>query len=221
MTGYGAIQYFLNNQHIKKKNQELAFQKKEAELSALRSQLHPHFLFNTLNGIYNEVLKKTDLAAEMILKISDILRFMLYECSAEFISLGKESKLIQDYIALEKIRYGDRIEIIENLDESTTSNTEIPPLILFSLVENAFKHGLSTVSEKSSIHIQLESEENKILFKVRNTKSANPNSKQDYQKGIGLKNITKQLELYFDQNFSLEIDSSEIEFIVELKIPAK
>lgn len=175
--------------------QQLRIEKQEAELNYLKSQTNPHFLFNTLNNIYALARDKSDLAPESILRLSKILRFMLYETSESFISVGQELEIISDYIALEKLRYDEslRIDFAYEVEEEKQS---LPPLLLIPLVENAFKHGASETSNESFVAIHLLVKEQQLVFTVKNAVE-NGQEGQIVKENIGLSNLRRQLELLY------------------------
>jgi len=139
-------QWFQNQQLT----QQLEKEKLEAELKFLKAQINPHFLFNTLNNLYALTLKKSNKAPEIVLKLSSLLDYMLYECNAPFVSLDKEIQLIKNYISLEKLRYGNRLKIDFTV-EGNTSEKQIAPMLILPLVENCFKHGASIRSEERRV----------------------------------------------------------------------
>jgi len=193
-----------------------------AEIKMLRSQLHPHFLFNTLNNIYS---LSTDCAnpliSQSIERISTILRYSLYECNKEVVNLLNEIKIIKDYIELERIRYSN-IAINTSFPRDT-NNIFIIPMLLFTFVENAFKHGTSNAIKNKWIKLDLSIANNKLHFKVSNSK--NPNTHKNlnhYTEGIGLKNAIKRLELYYgSDNFTLSTTESKDSFEIKLTIKIK
>ena len=201
-----------------KKTQLLAQQKLEAELKLLKSQIHPHFLFNTLNNLYALALHDSGKSAEGILKLSGLLHYMLYECNASRVLLKREIKQIEDYISLEKLRYSKRLkvefDIIGNIIDKM-----IPPMIILPFVENAFKHGTSKHLQKAWINISLKSESNKISLIVQNSKSTEVSSDESgYTKGIGLKNVKRRLELLYPGKHNLELNDEENKFTVCMEI---
>jgi len=221
IAGYGSIVYFIEKSRWSKRREELINEKKTAELNFYRAQVHPHFLFNTLNGIYAESLKGEGRAPELILKLSDLLRFMLYECNRHYIPIKNELKVLEDYIALEKQRYGERLDLSLAVDPELNLETQIPPLIFLAFVENAFKHGVSAQPDESFIDITVKSEKDNILLTVKNTAYGDQSDKTGYQKGIGLNNIKRQLELIFEDRYSLIQENVNGIFKTELRIPAK
>ncbi len=198
--------------------QQLRREKLQSELSFLRAQTNPHFLFNTLNNLYGLARKKSDKTADSILMLSKIMRFVLYECRSPRIPIIEEVKVIRDYIELEKLRYTDRLTVRfeENLD---VPDMAIAPLLLLPFVENSFKHGAGNTTEAVEIDIRLFLKNENLLFEVKNTTempeilpSSNGNS------GIGLKNVRRQLELIYPEKHSLEIEPTENQFSVKLQI---
>jgi two-component system, LytTR family, sensor kinase len=212
------IKLIKNWYNIQTRNQELQKEKLEAELNFLKSQVHPHFLFNTLNNLYALTLKKSEKSPEIVLKLSEILDYMLYESKEGNTILDKEIKLIKNYITLEELRFGNRLKINIDINGNTT-RLKIAPLILFPFVENSFKHGVSKTNESAEIEIKINVEENILLFEVKNSK---PKSiiKNEVQKGngIGLQNITKRLNLLYKDSHWLEIKDTSESYYVKLKI---
>lgn len=189
--------------------------KREAELNALKNQLNPHFLFNTLNSLYLLALKKSDKTIRVIENLSHILDYMLYRCDKKYVMLKDELLLINKYIELEQIRYGKRVNI--SFDESITGEEKIAPLLLLTFVENAFKHGVSEAIENAAITIQVENKDNKLFFELKNTK---PEIKQevDERKSLGLSNIKKQLELLYPNKHQLNIIEKPDTYTTELEL---
>lgn len=203
------LKKWFHNQTIQKRLEQ---EKLKAELQFLKSQIHPHFLFNTLNNLYALCLKKSDKAPEMVLKLSELLSYMLYECNSPFISLEKEIELINNYIELEKIRHDDSLKIDINIS-GDTENKKIAPLIILPFVENSFKHGANC--ENGFVEIDLKINEDNLELKVKNSKNKNYKTEQ---KGIGLKNIKRRLELIYSDESHLEIIDKNHCFLVTLKI---
>jgi len=196
---------------------QLNEQKKSNELSTLKHQLNPHFLFNTLNNLYALSIKKSDEAPEMIAKLSEMLDYMLYGCNDKFVPLQKEIELIENYLALEKVRYGKRVTI--QFANNVDAHVKIAPLILLTFIENAFKHGVSQELKEAYIHIQIALKENYIHFDISNSTAKNKGSIN--KERIGLSNVKKQLELLYIGDYSLDIKDDKNHFNVHLKLPAK
>ncbi len=177
---------------------EMALEKEKlaAELLFLKQQTNPHFLFNTLNNLYGLARKESPRTADALLQLSKMMRFMLHQASQPLIPLAEEIALITDYLALEKLRYGHRLNLRFELDTDTESKF-IAPLLLLPLVENAFKHGASESTEKAYIDISLRCTENSLAFEVRNTMELPVTAKTG---GIGLANIKRQLALLYPRH---------------------
>jgi sensor histidine kinase YesM len=193
-------------------------EKLQAELNMLKSQIHPHFLFNTLNNIYSLALQKSDAAPEMLVKLSEILHYILYECNGPSVPLDKEVTLLKNYIDLEKIRYDKRLDIEWKMPDDLPV-LELAPMILLPFIENAFKHGASKTRDKASIRIDLSVEKNTLKFKVINNKApANSSSVSQEKHGLGLKNVKQRLELIYPGRYSLDINETIDEFSIYLEI---
>jgi two-component system LytT family sensor kinase len=198
--------------NIQRVNQMLAKEKLEAELNFLKSQVHPHFLFNTLNNLYALTLKKSEKSPDVVLKLSEMLDYMLYQCNEEKISLEKEIKLIENYISLEQLRFSDKVDIAVDIN-GRTINKLIAPMILFPLIENCFKHGISNDTKNGWIIIKLSVDRNELLFKVSNSKPQNSAVKQkEISKGIGLTNVKKRLQLIYPNKHKLDIIEKDNSF---------
>ncbi|MGZ5255795.1 MAG: sensor histidine kinase [Flavitalea sp.] len=193
--------------------QKLRVEKQEAELNYLKSQTNPHFLFNTLNNIYSLARDKSDLAPESILRLSKILRFMLYETNGAHIAIEQELKVINDYIALERLRYDESLRINFNYDVEDMKQA-VPPLLLVPLVENAFKHGVSETRGYPFIDIHLSVNNRKLLFLVKNSSEA---VSSRIKENIGLTNLRRQLELLYT-DFNLSVAQEQSSFTATLKI---
>jgi two-component system LytT family sensor kinase len=200
---FGVSRHIYHHIKLRQAAQQLKIEKQSAELNYLRSQTNPHFLFNTLNNIYSLSRDKSDLAPESILRLSKILRFMLYETGGDFVSVEQELKIIGDYIELEKLRYDESLRINFNYDVEDRKQA-IPPLILIPLVENAFKHGVSETRGRPFIDIHLSIKSRRLHFQVKNSTEDVPEGRV-VKENIGLSNLRRQLELlYTDYALSLE-----------------
>ncbi|MBK9271082.1 MAG: histidine kinase [Saprospiraceae bacterium] len=212
---FGLSKLLYDNYRLKQVTQQLLLEKKEAELNYLKSQTNPHFLFNTLNNIYSLAIEKSDQTQESILRLSSILRFMLYETSEKFISLEQEIAIVNDYIALEKLRYDDSLKVnfVYDIDDK---EQKLPPLMLIPLVENAFKHGVSESSHLPFVDIHLSVQNNQLCFKVKNSNEYSGEEKM-MKENIGLTNVKKQLQLLYT-DYDLSFHSVDSVFVVTLKI---
>jgi two-component system, LytTR family, sensor kinase len=205
------------------KNEKLKDQvlkeKVATELQVLKSQIHPHFLFNTLNNLYGLILKgENDLALATLLKISSMLDYMLHEANAPTVALRREIEIIEDYIALERIRYGDRIHIAIN-KEGDFNGKVISPLLIFPFVENSFKHGTSESLENPWIDLSIAVIDNRLKLKLENSKSQPlSNQKREHGGGIGISNVRKRLDLLYNGSYDLKISDEERRYTVVLKL---
>lgn len=193
---------------------ETNLQIKEQELQYLKKQIHPHFLFNTLNTIYGFALKKSEYTPDIILKLSNLLDYILYQVQKPKVFLIDEVEHIKEYIDLEKIRFQDRLKVNLNVSE-IPKNIEIPPMLLIPFIENAFKHG-SIIDGflNIAIHLELKSE-NQLVFSISNSFIENTESDTI---GIGLTNITKRLDLLYTNNYILNNIISDNRFEINLTI---
>ncbi|MDB4292407.1 histidine kinase [Maribacter sp.] len=188
-----------------------------SELKFLKGQIQPHFLFNTLNNLYALTLSKSDLAPVVVLKLSDLLDFILYQSNQSSIPISKEIELIQGFIELETLRYRDKIGV--DFKYEVPDNTlHIPPLLLLPLVENAFKHGASGSTEKALIKIDLKATAQQLNFEIYNTKTKNVIPKTQAGKGIGTSNLRRQLALEYPNKHSLEIEETKEDYRVRLVV---
>lgn len=196
-------------------NQNIEKEKTIMELEMLKAQVHPHFLFNTLNNLYSLTLTNSAKAPMVVNHLSGLLHYMLYECKEKLVTLDTEIAVLKKYVALEKIRYGNRINI-SFVCKGNTTELMIAPLLLLPFVENGFKHGLSMQLEECRIKIFLFAEGERLTFTQENsfTKHISDTAKG----GIGQQNIKKRLELMYPGKYDLNIKEEEGMFIVKLKI---
>ena len=206
--------WFLYQQAAQHLNQE----KLEAELKFLKAQIHPHFLFNTLNNLYALTLKKSDDAPDVVLRLSDLLNYMLYECNSTWVALQKEIELLENYIALEKIRYGQRLDIIYNV-RGEVGAKKIAPMVILPFVENSFKHGVSEETHNAWVSIDITLEGSTLTLKVDNSKSAlRADDQQEYRAGIGLKNVKRRLELLYRESHELRTIETDESYLIVLTL---
>ena len=193
----------------------------QTELQLLKAQLHPHFLFNTLNNMYYLALEKSDKTPILIEKTSRVLRSVLYECNTPKIKIGQELQLIEDFIDIEKIRYNENFKLDFKKDIQD-KGVQISPLILFTFIENSFKHGVSDVVENQWIEISVVADEKQLHFSISNSKSEDKSKDEmDYRNGIGLRNVKRRLHLLYPKRHQLSIKSSSNKFVVDLSIQFK
>lgn len=190
---------------------------KEAELKLLKAQIHPHFLFNTLNNLYGLTLEKSDEAPKMVLQLSEILDYILYRCDEKMVSFGEELTNLKNYIEIEKIRYSGKLKLNTDFPKET-GNHKIAPLILLPFVENAFKHGVSHFPGVAFVNIKISILETNLFFKIENSKIPVLKKEENYSNGVGLKNVRKRLELIYPEKHILKIDKTEETFSVNLTL---
>jgi LytS/YehU family sensor histidine kinase len=188
----------------------------KTELDFLKLQIQPHFFFNTLNNLYALTLEKSDAAPSVVLKLSDMMQYVLYEMKEPQIRLFTAITYIQNYLDLERLRYGNKLnsnmDIIGNIED-----VNVPPLLFLPFIENCFKHGVKN-SDEINMSISFENDQDKwLIFKVENSFQESKETKVKH--GIGIKNVKRRLELLFDKNFELSIKIINQRFCVQLKIP--
>ena len=214
-----AIKLLKRNYQNEKLTEQLNKEKLDAELKFLKSQIHPHFLFNTLNNLYALTLQNSPKSSEVVLKLSNLLDYMLYECNVPLIPLRKEISQIKNIIELEKLRYSNRL-VVSFTASGDISNKMLPPLMMLPFIENAFKHGVSREIENSFISIDLNVKNDHLILRVENSKSDDDAlDKSDYTKGIGLRNVQRRLDLIFGTKYSLQVFNEEEVFMIVLQIP--
>ena len=192
-------------------------QKTAAELQLLKAQLHPHFLFNTLNNLYAYTLESSPRSPEIVMKLSELLRFMIYESNTPKIPLTKEINLIQSYVTLEKLRYGDRLDISLTIT-GDVGKYQIAPFLLLPFVENAFKHGTSKQLDQCWISLNLSIADFVMYFKLVNSVEPEKGENQTKIGGIGLLNVKKRLELLYKGKNGFEAKRLEDVFVVDLEV---
>jgi LytS/YehU family sensor histidine kinase len=187
-------------------------------LQLLKAQIHPHFLFNSLNNIYSFALENSPKAPEMIQKLSGLLQYMLYGCKQSRVPLEKEIKMIEDYLSLEKIRYGDRLKIEVEI-QPFNNHQLISPLLLIPFVENSFKHGTSKMLARPYVILNSTVQDDVFYFKLSNSKpSSDEEISVNGNRGLGLKNVKKRLELLYPDRHELYIMDDPTSYTVWLRI---
>jgi hypothetical protein len=189
----------------------------DAEFQLLKSQVHPHFLFNTLNNIYSSILNKSSNAKELVTKLSDTLKYMIHDCEAPLVPLEKELKMIENYTGLEKVRYGKRLNMEVEI-KGDYQNKLIAPLLLIPFVENCFKHGSSKMLQHPWIQLNISIRENVLDMNLSNSKPLQVAS-QNHGNGIGLKNVQKRLQILYPGQHELIIKSTDETFSIHMQIP--
>jgi LytS/YehU family sensor histidine kinase len=194
----------------------LESKKAKAELSLLKSQINPHFFFNTLNNLYGLTVEKSDDAPNVVLKLSDMMRYTIYMGKEDFVPLKDEVDYLKNYIELHKIRYQKKVDI--QFTYSNISDYKIAPLLYIIALENAFKHGVEKLTENAYIHIRIGIENGNILLEIENN-FEKPDTKQN--SGIGLDNLKQRLQLLYPKKHQLTIEKSDVVYRLSLKIDTK
>jgi sensor histidine kinase YesM len=217
VTGFAIIIKMMKQSWLKQQETHMIIQEKAtAELQLLKAQIHPHFLFNTLNNIYFFTLTVSEKAPEMLMKLTDILSYILNECGYPLVPLSKELKMIEDYIALERIRYDERFKM-EFTINGDYSNKTIAPLLLIPLVENSFKHGASKMLEQPWVHLNITIKAKCLSLLLSNSMPQETTwSHQNHH--IGLNNVKKRLELLYPDAHELTIGQSKHNYEVFMKV---
>lgn len=210
---------FLTKHWVTKQHQWLQAEKEKtlAELQLLKAQVHPHFLFNTLNNIYSYSLHNSPKAPVLILKLSSLLSYMLYDCRSDEVLLEKEVEILKDYVDIEKERYGSRIDISWNV-EGEIKDKVIAPLLILPFVENAFKHGTAEQLERPWLSFDLVVQQNKLHCKIVNSKNE---TKPVYRGGLGIENARKRLAIFYPQQHQLDVTDAGSCFVVDLSVELK
>ena len=196
---------------------EMEKQNLKTELNLLKVQLNPHFLFNTMNNLYSLSLEKSSKTSEGIAKTAELLRSVLYECNESEIPLEKELKLVENYIELEKMRYGKQLQL-EFKVEGPVSSHKIAPMLLFTFIENCFKHGCRNSAEEPTIALHLEANPQGIKFSTENNKTEKRKDNSKKSGGIGLKNAKKRLEIIYPEKHRLAVSEDDKYFRLNLEI---
>jgi two-component system LytT family sensor kinase len=211
--------FFSEYQKNQQAQRETENERLKSELSFLRSQISPHFMFNLMNSLVSLNRKKSNLVEPVLLKMSDLLRYMLYEKDDKQISLENEVKYLENYIDLQKIRFGDYVEI-DFLVQKSLHSKNIEPMLLIPFVENAFKHGVGLV-ESPTIKIDLQTTANQLSFRVSNKFSSDKKESKDGASGIGLANVRRRLELLYPNQYVLNVEEKDNFYITDLKLNFK
>lgn len=196
---------------------------KETELNLLQSQLSPHFLFNTLNNLYGISISQHERVPALLLQLSDLLRYSVYDTKQAFVSLKEEQQYINNYISFEKIRMSDRLVLHTDIEPVYSGTIKIAPMVLIIFVENAFKHASNSLDQKIYIDISLTVSGSYILFSVKNshTEGIRANSLLPKSAGLGIANTVKRLNLLYEDDYELERNSENNLYIVKLRLKIK
>ncbi|MEO0778933.1 MAG: histidine kinase [Bacteroidota bacterium] len=197
---------------------ELQTQTMQSELRFLKSQINPHFLFNTLNSLYALTLKKSDKAPEIVIKLSEMMRYMLYECNEKRVFLSKEVQYIRNYLDLEELRQGKDVDI-DFLVKGQVGDQKIAPLMFIPFLENSFKHGLNNSIEQGFVHIELDVDRQGIHLSIENSKAETlPLQTHRRSGGIGLVNVRRRLNILYPNQYELKIADAPNTYKVDLRI---
>ena len=218
IVGFALAIKLLKNWYLKQKEAaQVAREKINAELQLLKAQVHPHFLFNTLNNIYSFIINDSPAATEAIKKLSTLLRYIIYECNQPLVKLEKELKMIKGYIDLEQIRYGENFNMSLQI-QGHAVNKMICPLIIIPFLENSFKHGASQMLTHPWVNLDIVIEEEYLYFNLSNSKPI-LTAEKTVIKGLGLSNVKKRLAILYPGTHSLNITDDVMSFSVSLKVP--
>ncbi|RYY39952.1 MAG: two-component system sensor protein [Chitinophagaceae bacterium] len=213
--GLAAAIKLMKHLYVKEqRNLQLQKEAGDAQLQLLKAQVQPHFLFNTLNNIYAQTQPLAPEAAAMLLRLSNLLRFMLYEGDKSLVPLHREFKLLRDYMALEEQRYGNKLDLSIDLPQDT-AGLQIAPLMLLPYVENCFKHGASELLDQPWISLQVQLDGDWMKFKLLNARAPGQVSRTE---GIGMANVARRLQLLYPGRHQLTVTGEEEVFIVNLKL---
>lgn len=191
----------------------LSNERKKAELQHLQNQVNPHFFFNMLNNLYGLIKSDPEKAGELVLKLSDIMRYSIYETRNERVTLEKEVEYLHNYIALHKMRYHKKIDVDIRVD--IEKGYLVMPLLFIILVENAFKHGVENLRENAYVHLMLTTSNNEIQVEVKNNFDETIVPEES---GIGLSNLKRRLELAYGNNYELTLSSQNDEYLAKLRL---
>ena len=189
-------------------------EKTQVELSMLKQQINPHFFFNTLNNLYAMSLTNDEATPETILKLSDLMRYVIYKGKEEKVKLSQEINYLRDYLDLQMIRLQKKVDLKFEV-QTTNEDLEIVPLLFIILLENAFKHGVEPAEENCYLHVEILQNKNELIFSCKNSVEADV---EKTPKGIGLENLKRRLELIYPNQYDLEIDSGEKDYTAKLKL---
>jgi len=219
MVFTSAIRIIIVWQQNQKKTQELEKRQLSTELQLLKTQLNPHFFFNTLNNLYGLAMENSQHTASMIMRLSEMMNYILYESNSKTVPLTKEIAALKNYIQLEKTRYGDRVQVSFNV-KGNPDKISIPPMLILPFVENAFKHGVSQETTQAWMNISVSAEPNDFSFQIENSKAGHQlNGSVNH--GIGLENVRRRLVLLYPEAHELKFFDEKETFLVVLNLKTK
>lgn len=212
---YICIKIFINFNAQRLQTEQLVSSLRQAQLSNLKNQINPHFLFNNLNNIRGLMLENPQKSKDMLSKLSEVLRYALRKNHFDVISIKEELKMVEHYISLSKMQFESRLQYSEKINENTLS-FKIPPMIIQLLVENAIKHGISNVKKGGYVNLNIKTDKDKLLIRVENNGKLCTIKKST---GVGLKNITKRLTFIYGDQATFTLEEKEKNVIAEIKLP--
>lgn len=216
------IKLVKNKSELQQRNEQLEAEKKLAELNFLKAQMQPHFLFNVLNTLYSETIQESGKAQQVVLNLSNLLRFILDECNKPHIPIHYEIQVIKNFVELEKLRHGARLQVSLRIDEDMDQSAMVSPLIFLPFVENSFKHSLQNNRGPIQIVIEIGMKDQRISLFVENNNHLNGSSKiNGHPSGKGNANTKRQLDLLYGNDYTLAIDERNDKYQVILTIPVK
>lgn len=190
---------------------------KEAELKLLKAQIHPHFLFNTLNNLYGLTLEKSDEAPRLVLRFSELLDYIIYRCNEKLVLLADELNNLNNYLEIEKIRHSGNLKLEQEFP-ANPGMLKIAPLLFIPLFENAFKHGVRNTTGKAFVNVKLSLTAKTLVCRIENSKNIQATTGNEVSGGIGLKNVKKRLELVYPNKYMLNITDGPDSFLVNLML---
>lgn len=213
----GLLKFVENYFELEARKQELENESLISELKFLKSQINPHFLFNTLNNLYYLAYTKSPSTTEVIAKLSQMMRYMIYDSNHQLVPLQKELEYMENYISLEKLRLNDEVPIEYTINGSV-DGVRIAPLILITFLENAFKHGIGNNKKNSWIKAQINVENNVCTYIVSNSKIYDTDKTVNEKSGIGLQNVKRRLDLSYENKYRLDVSENEDTYSIHLKL---
>lgn len=214
----GMIRFAVDWFEFEARQKNIENERLTAELNFLKAQINPHFLFNTLNNLYYLAYTQSDKTTEVIARLSQMMRYMIYDSNHALVPLSKEIEYMENYISLERLRLNDQIPIEFNIKGGNPNDFLIAPLILITFLENAFKHGVSNNHPGAWIRTTIELVGKKCIFRVENSKIPSAKPEAEEKSGIGLQNVSRRLALSYPDKHKLTVKDSKDRYAVELEI---
>jgi two-component system, LytTR family, sensor histidine kinase AlgZ len=213
----GMLRFLANWFELEAKTKAIENERLTAELRFLKAQINPHFLFNTLNNLYYLATVNSPKTPDVIDKLSQMMRYMLYDSNHPKVSINKEIEYMKNYIDLENLRLDNKVPIKFDIVGDTT-NKHIVPLIFITFLENAFKHGVSNNSKDAFVNIRIKIEGDNCYYSVENAKLSTKAAQEIAKSGIGLSNVKRRLELSYPNRYNLDVSETDLKYYIELSI---